>query len=137
VSEFVDTNIFVRLLTRDDSEKAIRSFELFQRANNGECELTTSEAVIAETIFVLASDRLYDTPRGTIARNLGAVIAGNGLRLEHKDVILEALTQYGESNLHFVDCLCIAHASREPLTGSIYSYDRGFDRIPGIRRLEP
>jgi len=33
VSEFVDTNVFVRLLTRDDTEKASRSFDLFQRAN--------------------------------------------------------------------------------------------------------
>ncbi len=137
MSEFADTNIFVRLLTQDDSEKANRSFELFQRANNGECELTTSEAVIAETIFVFASDRLYGTPRRTIARNPSAVIAGNGLRLEHKDAILEALTQYGESNLHFVDCLCVAHARRSSSTGSIYSYDRGLDRVPGVRRLEP
>jgi predicted nucleic acid-binding protein len=137
VSEFVDTNVIVRLLARDDAEKANRSFELFQRANNGDLTLTTSEAVVAETVFVLASSRLYGTPRGTIARNLGAVLAGTGLRLENKDVILEALAQYGESNLHFVDCLCVAHARRSSSAASIYSYDSGLDRVPGIIRLEP
>ena len=137
MSEFVDTNVFVRLLTRDDTEKASRSFDLFHRANKGDFTLTTSEAVVAETVIVLSSSRLYGTPRGTIARNLGAVLAGGGLQIEHKDVILEALAHYGESNLHFVDCLCVAHARRSSATASIYSYDQGLDRVPGISRLEP
>jgi len=99
--------------------------------------LRTSEAVVAEVVYVLASPVMYGTPRSVISSRLGALLSGNSLRLDHKDAVLDALQWYGESNFHFVDCLCVAHAGREPLTGSIYSYDRGFDRIPGIRRLEP
>lgn len=137
MSEFVDTNIFVRLLTGDDAEKSARSLELFQRANRGEIELATSEAVVAEVVYVLASPAIFRTPRGEIATRLGALLVGNGIRLEHKDIVLDALQQYGESNLHFIDCLCVAHARRDPFQGKIYSYDRGLDRVPGIRRLEP
>lgn len=137
LSEFVDTNIFVRLLSRDDPEKAERSLDLFRRANRGEIELATSEAVVAEVIYVLASPQIYRTPRIEIAARLGALLAGGGLRLEHKDVVLEALQQYGDTNLSFIDCLCVAHARRPPFMGAIYSYDRGLDRLAGIRRLEP
>jgi len=137
VSSFVDTNFLVRLLTRDDPDMASRCFELFQRADRGDIELTTSEAVIAETVYVLASPRLYNTPREEIATRLGAVPTGSRLRLDRKEVIVDALALYGTTNLHFVDCLCAAHARRQSPPHAVYSFDRGLDRIEGIRRLEP
>ena len=137
MSGLVDTNIFVRLLTQDDPTKSVRCFDLFQRANRGERDLTTSEAVIAEVVYVLASRRLYNLPRAEIALRLGAVLAGSRLRLDHKDAVLDALQLYGSTNLHFVDCLCAAHARREAYPHAVYSYDLDLDRVPGIRRLEP
>ena len=113
MSEIVDTNIFVWLLTQDDSTKATRCLQLLQRANRGERDLATSEAVIAETVYVLASRRLYGLPREEIAVRLGAVLAGSRLRLDHKGAVLEALQLYGSTHLHFVDCLCVAHARQE------------------------
>jgi len=137
VSEIVDTNIFVRLLTQDDPAKAIRCFELLRRANRGESELATSEAVIAETVYVLASRRLYGLPREEIAVRLGAVLAGSRLRLDRKDAVLDALQLYGSTHLHFVDCLCVAHARQEAFPHAVYSYDQDLGRVAGVRRLEP
>jgi predicted nucleic-acid-binding protein len=137
VSEIVDTNVLVRLLTQDDPTKATRCLELFQQANRGESNLATSEAVIAETVYVLASRRLYGLPRDELAVRLGAVLAGSRLRLDHKDAVLEALQLYGSTHLHFVDCLCVAHARQEAFPHIVYSYDQDLDRIAGIRRLEP
>ena len=51
--QFIDANVFIRHLTRDDPEKAKACFELFQKAGQGEITLTTSEAVVAEVVFVL------------------------------------------------------------------------------------
>jgi uncharacterized protein len=137
VSEFVDASIFIRLLTQDDLEKARRSFDLFQRANRGEIELVTSEAVVAEVVYVLSSPRLYGTPRNEIATRLGAMLVSSGLRLAYKPTVLDALKRYGSTNLHFVDCLCVEHALKEGIPATVYSYDRGLDRVPGVRRLEP
>jgi predicted nucleic acid-binding protein len=137
VSEIVDTHVFVRLLTQDDPMKATRCLELLQRANRGKSDLATSEAVIAETVYVLASRRLYGLPREEIAVRLGAVLAGSRLRLDHKDAVLEALQLYGSTHLHFVDCLCVAHARQEAFPHAVYSYDQDLDSIAGIRRLEP
>ena len=136
MSEFVDANIFVRLLTRDDPQQSRRSLALFQRAERGEVELMTSEAVVAEVVYVLASPVLYATPRPEVAARLGAALVNKDLRLDHKESVLLALDRYGTTNLHFADCLCVEHAQREALTG-IYSYDQDLDRVPGVRRLEP
>ncbi len=55
---FIDTNIFIRFLTKDDPVKAAACYRLFEQAQRQEIELVTSEAVIAEVVFVLSSKRL-------------------------------------------------------------------------------
>ena len=137
MSGFVDANVFIRLVTQDDREKAVRCFELLERANRGEIELVTSEAVIAETVYVLSSPRLYGSPRDEITSRLGALLTGSRLRMANKETVLEALELYGSTNLHFVDCLCVAHARRLTVPRVVYSYDRGLDQVPDVPRLEP
>lgn len=56
---FLDTNIFLRYLTRDDPEKAAASYELLQRVKRGEEQVTTGEAIIAEVGYVLSSRATY------------------------------------------------------------------------------
>lgn len=135
MSDVVDVNIFVRLIARDDPEKTSRCLALFKQAERGEAQLATTEAVVAEVVYVLASRSLYGMARSDIAARLGGAIITRGLRLDHKETVLRALALYGETKLDFVDCLCIAHAERDDV--GIYSYDRGLDRISGVRRREP
>lgn len=136
MSEFVDANIVVRLLTGDDPEKAARCLALFQRAQRGELELVTSEAIVAEVVYVLSSPVTYRTPRPQLANALRSVLTNPGLRLDHKTTVLRALDLYETTKLDFEDCLAIEHVRRARLDG-VYSYDQGFDRVPGVRRLEP
>jgi predicted nucleic-acid-binding protein len=136
MSEFVDTNIFVRLLARDDPVKLARSQLLFERAARGEVELFTCEAVVLEVVQVLESKRLYAMPRPHLAKVVRSVLDIKGLRVDHKTTIISALDLYETSSLEFADCLAVEHCRRLGLT-AIYSYDRDFDRAPGVRRLEP
>jgi predicted nucleic acid-binding protein len=135
VSAFVDANIFLRLLTGDDPEKAARCFELFQRASQGEVSLYTSESIVAEVVYVL-SRAIYRVPRNDVASALAPVIASSGLRIDHKEAVLQALDLWQGSKLDFEDCLSVQHARRLAVD-DIYSYDRDFDRFPEIRRREP
>ncbi len=135
MSEFVDTNVFVRLLTGDDPEKERRSLALFQRAQRGEIGLVTSESVVAEVVFVL-SGATYRVPRPAVATALRPVLINPGLRIDHKRSMMAALDLWEHSNLDFEDCLSVEHVRRAALAG-IYSYDRDFDRVPGIVRREP
>src|SRR5579872_6773842 len=106
MTKFVDTNVFLRLLTNDDSDKLQRCLSLFEQAEQGEVRLVTSESVLAEIVYVLAS-RTYHTPRADIARALRPVLENRGLTIEHKQTVLEALAIYEETNLDFEDCLSI------------------------------
>ncbi len=135
MSDFVDANVFIRQLTGDDPGKAQRSLELFRRARQDELSLVTSESVVAEVVFVL-SRSTYRVPRAALTDALRPVLKNPGLSIDHKQSIVAALDRWRDSNLDFEDCLSIEHVRRESL-GAIYSYDRDFDRVPGIVRREP
>jgi len=135
-ARFLDTNIFLRYLTRDDPEKAERCFDLFQRVKAGTEAVTTSESVIAEVVFVLSSPKVYNVSRERVRSLLVPILTLKGLRLPNRGLYLRALDLYADHEIDFEDALSVAHLERRQLT-AILSYDRGFDRIEGVRREEP
>ncbi len=136
MTRFVDTNIFLRHLTGDDPAKAQQCLALFQRAKQNELTLTTSEAVVAEVVYMLSSKKVYHLPREEIRVRLYPLLSLPGLKLPHRRSLLRALDLYAHSLLDFEDALTVAHMERTKLT-ELYSYDREFDQIEGVRRLEP
>ena len=134
--QFVDTNIFIRHLTRDDPEKAEACFALFQKAERNEVTLTTNEAVIAEVVYVLSSRTLYSLSRVAIRSLLYPILSLQGLKLSNRRMYLRALDVYAATNLDFEDALIVAHMERLKMS-DLVSYDRGFDHVPGVVRLEP
>lgn len=135
-TQFLDTNIFLRYLTGDDVQKHQACLALFQQAEQNQVSLVTSEAVIAEVVYVLSSPKHYQLSRSRIQVALSRLLILSGLKVPQRQVCLRALDLYTKHNLDFEDCLCLAHMEQQHLT-QIYSYDRGFDRIAGITRLEP
>ena len=135
---FLDTNVVLRYLTRDDKAKAADCHELFQRIQRGEEELFTCEAIVCEAAYVLSSPRApYRLTHEEIRNRLLPVLTLPGLRLPHKEACLRALDIYVDAPfLDFEDALAVAHAERLGLT-EIVSYDRDFDRVDGIHRVEP
>lgn len=134
--DFCDTNIFIRYLTRDHPVHAQRCFELFQRAKRKEIQLMTSEAVLAEVVYVLSSPRLYNQPRSNIRTLLMPLATLSNLKIPNRRVFLRALDLYASSNLDFEDALSVAHMEKRKLT-TILSYDHHFEHLAGIQRKEP
>ncbi len=133
---FLDTNILLRHLLQDDPEKAQRCFELLQQAEQGEIRLTTSESVIGELVYVLSSPRLYNLPPERIRALLVPIINLRGLRVPTRRLYRRALDLYAAHHIDFEDALNLAHMEKQGIR-VILSYDRHYDRIPGITRLEP
>ena len=135
---FLDTNVILRYLTRDDEEKAEACYQLFERASRGEEILVTCEAIVAEVVYVLSSRRAgYHLSRREIAARLFPILSLRGLRLPQKQLYINALNIYASSTaLDFEDALAIAHMQHQGIT-EIISYDRDFDDITGIQRIEP
>ena len=98
--------------------------------------LTTTEAVVAEVVFVLSSKRLYNLPREKIRELLYPLLKLPGLRLPQRKTLLRALDLYVSYQTDFEDALVVAQMERQKIS-ELYSYDREFDDMSGITRLEP
>jgi predicted nucleic acid-binding protein len=135
-ARFVDTNVLLRYFTRDDEEKAQRTLALLQHIERGEERVETSQIVIFEVIFIL--DRTYNVPRARIHALVKPVLELRGLSVPSKSLLLETLDRFATASrkLSFAD-LYIALDARSRGIGEIYSWDRGFDRIQGVTRVEP
>ena len=135
-TQFVDTNIFLRYLTKDDPQKAPACLALFQKAQQNRVRLTTSESVIAETVYLLSSKKVYRLQPQEVKRRLAPLLHLRALKIEHKDTIITALDLYGAYNMDFEDCLSVAHMERQQLK-EIYSYGQDFDQVKNIQRRKP
>jgi predicted nucleic acid-binding protein len=133
---FLDTNIIIRYLTNDDLAKKQACYALLKQAEENKISLTTSEAVITEVVYVLASKRHYYLSPEEIRDRLHPVLSIRGLRLAHRQTYLRALELYVVYRVDFEDCLSFAHMEGQRLT-EIYSYDQDFDQVASIKRIEP
>lgn len=136
MTRFVDTNIFLRYLTRDDPRKAEACLRLLKQAEANEVTLTTSETIIAEVVFVLASPRLYNLPRQDVHARLTPLLTLEGLKLPQRSKFLRALDLYAAHRIDFEDALTIAETEQGQIE-ELYSYDTDFDSVAGVTRLEP
>lgn len=131
---FIDTNLLLRYFTRDDEAKAEDVKGILQKVENDEEKITTSLCVIFEIVYTL--EKYYDTPRQKIKDALSFFLSLNGLRLPDKELYLQALELYVEKNISFSDAFnsvfCLKNGIKE-----IYSYDKDFDQIKGIKRITP
>jgi len=134
---FVDTDVFIRLLTGDDLKKQAAAFGLFEKVEQGKLRLAAPDTVIADAVFVLASPRLYRLPRAQVAAMLSRLVRLSGFRVSNKRTVLDALSLYGASSkLDFGDGMIVS-AMRLAGAAHVYSFDADFDKVPGIARSEP
>ena len=135
---FLDTNVILRYLTKDDEAKAKACYQLFQRVKRGDEELFTCEAIVTEVVYVLSSRRApYRLSHEEIRSRLVPILTLRGLRLSQKRIYIRALDLYASSPfLDFEDALAASHIEQRGVT-EIVSYDKDFDLVAGLRRVEP
>jgi predicted nucleic-acid-binding protein len=133
---FVDTNVLVRYMTNDNVAMAEKARRLFERVSEGKEQITTSEAVLLETVNVLSSKNLYNVPRSEIREHLKRFMQLKGLKMKNKGICIVALELYVQHNLDFVDTLIAAYVMRNKAE-YVISFDKKIDRISSIKRQEP
>ena len=131
---FIDTNIFLRFLTADIPEQAQRCAALIQRIRDGVETVEVSSLAAAEIVWTL--ERFYKLSKEEVASKVSSLLKLKGLRIANKTIFLEALSLFAEKNISFTDAY-IAVQMKRANQNEIYSYDRDFDRIEQIKRLEP
>jgi predicted nucleic acid-binding protein len=133
-NKFVDTNVFLRYLTKDDPSKYERCRAMFKRALEGEITIATSGLVIAELIWTLLS--YYKVPKAEVIEKVSVILGTENLLISDKDVLADALVLYARRNIDFIDAYNAVFMKYQGLR-EIYSYDEDFETIEDIERKEP
>lgn len=133
-TRFVDTNILLRYLTKDDPVKAERALALLLRVERGEKKIALSPLVVFETIFTLQHQ--YHQPRVQIRDTVSDILSLRGVELPDKRLFQRALELYARRSISFADADNAVYLQARGLN-EIYSCDGDFDELPGIARVEP
>ena len=126
---FVDANIFLELLYRNEKKQS-RCLD-FVKKNK---DLWTTALVIIEIEWVLRS--AYEEPKERILKFFEELFRVRDLEIENKALIAEVVELYSKINIDFTDCFNVVLARKKGISEFV-SYDRDFDKIPKISRLEP
>lgn len=132
---FLDTNTLVRHAVRDEPEQAARATALLERIAREEVSVRTADTVVFETVYTL--QRFYRVPRSDIRAILLPLLALPAIILPGKGTYQRVFDLYvAHPALSFADCYHAVLARHLQLDHTI-SFDRGFDRLPEITRIEP
>lgn len=123
----VDTNVLVRLITRDDPVQ-VRAAEAFVARG-----AWVSHLALAEATWVL--DAVYGLAAADIAKSVKMLLNHKDLVLQESGVVAAALEHFcRKPALGFSDCLMLEiarHAGYLPLG----TFDGNLGRLPGAARL--
>jgi predicted nucleic-acid-binding protein len=123
----IDTNVLVRLITRDDRKQVERA-EAFVATG-----AWISQLVLAETLWVLES--IYALRRNEIAESIEMLLNHTQFTLQDGDVVAAALDDFRKSSrISFPDALILALArknGRLPLG----SFDGALARLDDVQLL--
>jgi len=123
----VDTNVLVRLITRDD-EKQTAAAEAFVARG-----AWVSHLVLAETTWVLTA--AYELGHAKVATAIDMLLGHRSLTLQDAEVVEAALARYrGKPQLGFSDCL-VLEIARKAGHLPLGTFDKNLSKMDGAERL--
>ncbi len=123
----VDTNVLVRLVTRDDAVQAGRADEFVAGS------AWVSHLVLVETIWVLSA--VYELEAGKLMSAVEMLLDHRTLSIQEPDVVRDALDGFRKKpKLGFSDCLVVAVA-RAAGHVPLGTFDKELAKLPDAQRL--
>ena len=122
----VDTNVLVRLVTRDDASQ-VAAAEVFVVPG-----AWISHLVLAEAMWVLSS--VYDLKPDAIALAVEMLLHHKNLVVQDSDVVMAALEHFRKRpSLGFSDCL-VLEIARKAGHLPLGTFDRGLAKLDGAQK---
>lgn len=123
----VDTNVLVRLLTRDDEKQTISADDFIQAG------AWVSHLVLLETSWVLSS--VYEVTPKQLMAALEMLLQHESLIIQDADVVSSALGLFKEKpSLGFSDCL-VLEVARKAGHLPLGTFDKQLGKVDGAHRL--
>ena len=128
---FVDSNVFIYVLVRSPKKDYETAKRILQRIEEGE-EAVTNTAVIQEIVDWLE----YNNKRREVEKVLTAI--NSYITMKKAEVLwndmMEAIGAMKKYDLDLVDALTLQTMKKNNVK-EIYTNDRDFDRVKGIKRI--
>jgi predicted nucleic-acid-binding protein len=123
----VDTNVLVRLVSRDDPRQVAAAEAFVARG------AWVSHVVLMEAIWVLAS--VYELEAPAVATAIDMLLNHRDLTLQDADAVTAALEQYrARPAVSFSDCL-VLEVARKSGHLPLGTFDRELGKLDGAQRL--
>ena len=123
----VDTNVLVRLITRDDAKQAAAAEAFVAKG------AWVPHLAVAEATWVLAT--VYDRDPTAIATAVEMLLSHQHLTVQDSEVVATAVAQFREQpRVGFSDCLMVEIARKAGHT-PLGTFDRDLGKIDGAQRL--
>lgn len=130
----IDANIVIRFFIGGEPlaqwEAATRLMDALKR---DAAHVELEDVIVAEVVWAMQTQ--FRAPRAIIARDLGDFVDLPGVHNADKPTLRRALALYGSRAIDFADALLAARVLSRGRV--VLSFDRDFDGIDGIRRIEP
>ena len=123
----VDTNVLVRLMTRDDPKQVAVADTFVAKG------AWVPYLAIAEASWVLAS--VYERDPGAIATAVEMLLSHEQLTVQDSDVVAAAVAQFRQQpRVSLSDCLMVEVARKAGHT-PLGTFDRALGNVDGVHRL--
>jgi len=123
----VDTNVLVRLMTRDDSRQVALAEAFVARG------AWVPQLAIAEATWVLAS--VYDRDSDAIATAVEMLLSHEHLTVQDTEVVAASVVRFRERpSVGFSDCLMLEVARKAGHT-PLGTFDRDLAKMDGAQRV--
>jgi len=123
----VDTNVLVRLITRDDSKQVAAAEDFVARG------AWVSQVVLVEAIWVLES--VYELSPSAIATTVEMLLHHRDLTIQDAETVVAAAARFREKpGVGFSDCL-VVELARKAGHLPLGTFDRRLARLEGAQHV--
>lgn len=129
---FIDTNIFLRVLIKENEKSFNDCFNLLNLIRQKKIKAFTSSLILSEIVWTLLS--FYKFSKNRIIKVLKGILNLRGLRFIDDFNSKLALDFYQSHNIKFIDALITSISKINKKAMTIVSYDRDFDKLKIIRK---
>ena len=132
---FVDTNILIRLIVKDNDLKRKACEKLLERSKQKEVILYILPIAILEVVWVL--EKYYKLEKKVIREVVEAILNTPEFKCEMEKVFKKAIETYEEKNVKFADAV-MGYWGLEKGLSTVFTYDeKDYKRIEGLEVRKP
>lgn len=129
---FIDSNIFLRPIVKDDSQKTQECELFFNKIKQGKIQAFTSNLVLAEIVWT--GLKLYKIQKQELIDILKGILDFKNLKIINNFNPYLAVEIFEKFPVKFIDALIASNPWIYQRETVIISYDRDFDKINIIRK---